>query len=218
MTPRQRVLTTVNHQVPDRVPIDLGGMQSLGNRRHRLRQGEAGVWASPRRTKVVGPALHDRRGRGRSAPAAARRRGAAWTFPCVLSLVAPDREWIAAAALRRHRGAVPAGHADRRRRRRQLDRCWTPTARPRPSACPRGATTSTTRRSTAATGSIRGSSGPIVRHPRRAPDDPRRLRPVALPEHRLRHPRLGIRRLLPRPEPDHRPRKQRHPRAGRTSG
>jgi len=28
MTPRQRVLTAINHQVPDRVPIDLGGFQT----------------------------------------------------------------------------------------------------------------------------------------------------------------------------------------------
>ncbi len=30
MTPRQRVLAAVNHQVPDRVPIDLGGMKASG--------------------------------------------------------------------------------------------------------------------------------------------------------------------------------------------
>ena len=28
MTSRQRVLTALNHQVPDRVPIDLGGFQT----------------------------------------------------------------------------------------------------------------------------------------------------------------------------------------------
>jgi hypothetical protein len=30
MTPRERVLAAVNHQVPDRVPIDLGGMKASG--------------------------------------------------------------------------------------------------------------------------------------------------------------------------------------------
>ena len=30
MTPRQRVARAVNHQVPDRVPIDLGGMKASG--------------------------------------------------------------------------------------------------------------------------------------------------------------------------------------------
>ena len=30
MTPRERVLRAVNHQVPDRVPIDLGGMKASG--------------------------------------------------------------------------------------------------------------------------------------------------------------------------------------------
>ena len=28
MTPRQRVLTALNHEIPDRVPIDLGGNQT----------------------------------------------------------------------------------------------------------------------------------------------------------------------------------------------
>ena len=30
MTPRERVLMAVNHRVPDRVPIDLGGMKASG--------------------------------------------------------------------------------------------------------------------------------------------------------------------------------------------
>ena len=28
MTPRERVLKALNHQIPDRVPIDLGGNQT----------------------------------------------------------------------------------------------------------------------------------------------------------------------------------------------
>ena len=30
MTPRERVMRTVNHQLPDRVPIDLGGTKASG--------------------------------------------------------------------------------------------------------------------------------------------------------------------------------------------
>ena len=30
MTPRERVLAAVNHRIPDRVPIDLGGMKASG--------------------------------------------------------------------------------------------------------------------------------------------------------------------------------------------
>ena len=63
-----------------------------------------------------------------------------------------------APAVRRHRGALPAGHEHRRGRRGQLDPARTPTARPPPSGCRRTATTSTTCRSTRAIASTRRSS------------------------------------------------------------
>ena len=63
--------------------------------------------------------------------------------------------------------------------------------------------------------STRRSSGPVSD----IPDEHLKLLAeygrVALSEHRLRHARLGLRRLLPRPEPDHRPRQQRHAGAAR---
>ena len=70
LTPRQRVLKAINHEPPDRVPIDLGGNQSgihkfayraAGSPGHSRRGGHHGCGAA------VGPAL-----RG-GAPAAPRR-------------------------------------------------------------------------------------------------------------------------------------------------
>jgi uroporphyrinogen decarboxylase len=53
MTPRQRVITTLNHQEPDRVPIILGGSANhLTEQRYKLLSDHFGVADIPRRTLV----------------------------------------------------------------------------------------------------------------------------------------------------------------------
>ena len=84
------------------------------------------------------PAVHDRGGRGRSAPAAARGRGS--LGPVRRAEPGPPRssEWTARRLFDGTEVAVPAGHADRRRRRRLTGSCCRRTARPRPFRMPKG--------------------------------------------------------------------------------
>ncbi len=92
MTSRERVLRTVNHQIPDRVPIDLGGMKASGIAaiaydKLKRRLGISGP------TKIIDPrfmiaAVED----------AVLRRFHVNVVPLdlsmVLSMVRPEREWI----------------------------------------------------------------------------------------------------------------------------
>ena len=53
MTPRERVLATLNHKEPDRVPITLGGSANhLTEQRYLLLRDHFGVQDIPRRTLV----------------------------------------------------------------------------------------------------------------------------------------------------------------------
>ena len=92
MTPRERVWKTVNHQLPDRVPIDLGSMIASGiaaNAYDKVKR-KLGIHT---RTKVPYPysmlALVEdevlRRFHVDVVPL---------DLPAVLSMVRPDREWV----------------------------------------------------------------------------------------------------------------------------
>ena len=92
MTPRQRVLKAVNHQVPDRVPIDLGGMKAssiacMAYDRVRRKLGVAG------RTRVADPRFMNALTEGE-----VLRRLHVDVVPLDLSLVLntvrPEREWV----------------------------------------------------------------------------------------------------------------------------
>jgi uroporphyrinogen decarboxylase len=55
MTPRQRVLTALNHQQPDRVPIDFGGHRSSGIAAIAYRKLRAALGLPPRTIRVYDP-------------------------------------------------------------------------------------------------------------------------------------------------------------------
>ena len=216
MTPRERVSRAVNHQVPDRVPIDLGGMKASGiavTAYDRVKR----MLGIPGPTKVLDPrfmiaVVED----------AVLQRLHVDVVPLDLSddpEHGPAGQRVdSAPPVRRHGAAVPARHEHRRRRRGQLDPAERRRVAHHPSRCRRTATTSTTRRSTRAIGSTRRSSGRCADIPDEHLTILSQYGRSLYREHRLCHPGLGIRRVLPGPEPDHGPRQQRHARAAGSSG
>ena len=93
MTPRERVLKAVNHQIPDRVPIDLGGMKASGiavSVYDKVKR-KLGI-STP--TKVLDPPLMIA-----AVEDEVLKRLHVDVVPLdvsgVLSMVEPDREWIA---------------------------------------------------------------------------------------------------------------------------
>lgn len=79
MTSRERVGKAVNFQVPDRVPIDLGGMKAseiAAGAYHRLKKAAGHT----RRDQGLGSALHDRRSRAGDAQEVPRGRGSRGPF------------------------------------------------------------------------------------------------------------------------------------------
>ena len=135
MTPRQRVQRAVNHQVPDRVPIDLGGMKASGiaaSAYDKVKR-KLGI---PGRTKVI-----DTRFMIAAVENEVLRRLHVDVVPLdlsiVLAMVRPDHEWIAP-VVRRHGAAFPAGDEHRRRRRGQLDPAGGTDGSPSSFRMPRG--------------------------------------------------------------------------------
>ena len=215
MKSRERVATAVNHQVPDRVPIDLGGMKASGIAAiayDRVKR-KLGI-STP--TKVLDPrfmiaAVEDE----------VLRRLHVDVVPldlsCVLPLIRPDSEWIPRRLFDGTNVLFPPGT----RIAEDAAGNWILlNADGSPIVVPDAEERLLLRRHVVQPGRPhRPAEVPArVRHFGRASGDAERVRPVALSEHRLRHPRLGIRRVLPRPEPDHRPHQQRDARASPTSG
>ncbi len=216
MTSRERVQKAVNFQEPDRVPIDLGGMKASGIAAAayaRLKK-----LAGPRRPDPgAGPALHDRRGRGTGPAALPRRRAPGG--PLRHRVRRTSRSGLGSACgLRRDAPAVPARHRHPRRTPTAAGSCWTPTAWTTSFRMPKGGyyfdDTAFNRG---------GRIDPAKFRPQAdIPDESLRLlsdyTARSAPRHGVRPAGLGLRRLLPGPEPDHRPLQQRDPGACPTSG
>ena len=119
MTPRERVLRAVNHQLPDRVPIDLGGTKASG----------IAVMAYDKLKRMLGIATPTKVLDPRFMIAVVEdevlRRLHVDVVPLDLSVLLqrgpPGRRVDPAPAVRRHAAPVPAGHQDRRRRGGELD-------------------------------------------------------------------------------------------------
>ena len=152
-------------------------------------------------------AVHDRGGRRRSAPPAARGRGA--LGPLRSSPRSARRaSGFPARCFDGTEVLFPPGTQiaeDAAANWILLEADGSPSA----SACRRAAIISTTCRSTGASGIDPRKFRPVSDIPDEHLKILGRLRRGALREHRLCDPGLGVRRLFPRPEPDHRPRQQR---------